>query len=44
MNKKIVIGIIISLVIMISIGIAINFLSNSSNTVVITSISNIKER
>lgn len=44
MNKKIVIGIIISLSIMIIIGIAINFPSNSSNTVVITSISNIKER
>lgn len=44
MNKKIVIGIIISFAIMIIIGIAINFPSNSSNTTVITSISNIKER
>lgn len=44
MNKKIVIGIVIALAIMIIIGIAVNFLSNSSNTVVITSISNIQER
>ena len=43
-NKKIIIGIAIALAIMIIIGIAVNFLSSSSNTVFNNFISNIQER